>query len=406
MRILSTATLLLLCLGSLAISADSREITGRVVDDAGHPVAGAAVGHFWRANGPSVNSEGKPYDMKREEDIKALWGNLGRMEPSGIKTITTGEDGRFSINVSYRCRALMAMDPTRKTGGLALLARNKATDPVEIRLGPLLKIRGSIEGPANGERPPWTHVYVLLPEDPTQPLASDKLVSCGSFDAKFEVSLPPSRYVIEGYNDAQDAFTYPYPEVDTSKATGDIDLGALKLSPSISSASVKIAKAKAAGTWIDHARRIGNQAPEWHLTDARGIDKSAKISDFKGKWVILYFWGFGCAPCLKNGLPELSKFVEENSANRDRFEVIGICVDDDGLLKSMADVDKKLDQVVTHVWNGKRLPFPIALDASFKTMESFGRAAFGPILIDPEGRLAEGDEKRLAETLKATKKRP
>lgn len=99
----------------------------------------------------------------------------------------------------------------------------------------------------------------------------------------------------------------------------------------------------------------------------------------------------------------MAKFYEDHAADRDRFEVVVLCIDDDGELTSMAAVDRKLEPVVKHIWGGKALPFPIALDASFQTMENFGSSTYGPYLVDPEGTLVKGDEAVLAEKLK---KRP
>jgi len=40
------------------------------------------------------------------------------------------------------------------------------------------------------------------------------------------------------------------------------------------------------------AKHVGKAPPEWNVTDARGVAKTVKISDFKGKWVMIEFWGF------------------------------------------------------------------------------------------------------------------
>ena len=61
--------------------------------------------------------------------------------------------------------------------------------------------------------------------------------------------------------------------------------------------------------------------------------------------------------------------------------------------------------IVKNVWNGRQLPFPLLLDNSFRTCESFGIDGFGKMLIDPQGRLVQGDEKTLAEKLKDTAQR-
>ena len=126
-------------------------------------------------------------------------------------------------------------------------------------------------------------------------------------------------------------------------------------------------RAKAAGTWGDYTKHYGEKPPQWHILDARGVPKDAQISDFKGKWLLVYFWGLSCYPCLSRGIPDLIKFYEEHQAQRDRFEILALCMDVEGEVKSVADLDKRLQPVVKHVW-GKPLPFPVLLDPSFTTM--------------------------------------
>lgn len=59
-------------------------------------------------------------------------------------------------------------------------------------------------------------------------------------------------------------------------------------------------------------------APGFTLKDLEGKDVS--LSQFKGKWVILDFWGSWCIWCIK-GFPELK---EAYAKYKDRLEVIGI----------------------------------------------------------------------------------
>ncbi len=96
------------------------------------------------------------------------------------------------------------------------------------------------------------------------------------------------------------------------------------------------------------------------------------------------------------------QFYDRHAAHRDKFEIVAFCVDHDGELKSLADLDRLLKPIVENVWNGRQLPFPLLLDASFRTCESFGIDGFGKMLIDPQGRLVQGDEKTLAEKLEET----
>jgi len=40
------------------------------------------------------------------------------------------------------------------------------------------------------------------------------------------------------------------------------------------------------------ARHKGKAPPAWKVTDARGVKKDVTLADFKGKWVLVEFWGF------------------------------------------------------------------------------------------------------------------
>jgi len=396
-----------------AHSSEPREVCGRVVDEAGKPVADSAVGYFWRANGSNRDRAGKLYDLTKAENVRLFWGNLGEMEPTGrAQPIKAGSDGRFSITDPDPYFAVMAMDPSRRHGGIAVLPTTVGAGPLEIRLIPLVTVRGSFEGPGPGQQPSWTHVYVHLPEDPIRPLHTTRLVSCGSFEAKFEIHLPPGKYKLQAYSQFADKDQLEGELVpDKAFVLGTertlVDLGRLQLVPHRPYRETLEAEAKAEGSWNDYTQHYGESPPRWHATDARGVSKDARIADFRGKWVLIDFWGLSCRPCLSKGLPKLMRFYEEHAAQRSQFEILSICIDYEGELKSMADVDRALAPIVNHVWGGKTLPFPILLDPTFKTWERFGLPGLGTVvLIDPEGKLMKGDEAVLAEKLKERAARP
>ncbi|HET6327874.1 MAG TPA: TlpA disulfide reductase family protein, partial [Planctomycetaceae bacterium] len=300
---------------------------------------------------------------------------------------------------------VMALDKARKRGGLVFLPRGDKPTEVEIRLAPLIRVKGSLEGPAPGERPSWTYVYTLVPEDPARPLAMPRLVGCGSYEARFEMSLPPGRYFLEAYrfdgeNTDRIARIDPPKEILLTRKSPEVDLGVLRLPAYQVTTSGKKNQAKAAGRWSDYTQHYGEKVPRWYAVDGRGVRKDAQASDFKGKWLLVDFWGLSCRPCLSRGIPKLVKFYEEHASQRDRFEIVSICIDEDGEIKSIADLDRKLQPIVDHVW-GKPLPFPVLLDPTFTTWERFGLPGLGTvILIDPDGNLVKGDETVLAEKLK------
>jgi len=117
--------------------------------------------------------------------------------------------------------------------------------------------------------------------------------------------------------------------------------------------------------------------------------------------VLLNFWSLSCPVCLREELPKLMKFYDDHKSQRDQFEIISICIDFDGERKTLAEVDRALEPFVKNVWGGKTLPFPVLLDPSSKTLETFGISGLSTtILIDPGGNMVEGDETTLAEKLK------
>ncbi len=95
-------------------------------------------------------------------------------------------------------------------------------------------------------------------------------------------------------------------------------------------------------------------------------------------------------------------FYEAHKTRRDRFEILAFCCDFSETIPDIAALDRHLGAVKKAVWGGKDLPFPVLLDNTFQTYERFGLEGSGvsnTLLIDPEGKLVEGDLKTLAKKL-------
>ncbi len=113
-------------------------------------------------------------------------------------------------------------------------------------------------------------------------------------------------------------------------------------------------------------------APDFALKDADG--KPVRLSDYKGKVVLLDFWATWCGPCKL----EIPGFVDLQRRNKDRgFAVLGVSMDDEG-------------------WDAVR-PFVSRLGVNYRIMlgDDLTARMYGGVdalpttfLIDREGRIA------------------
>jgi thiol-disulfide isomerase/thioredoxin len=123
---------------------------------------------------------------------------------------------------------------------------------------------------------------------------------------------------------------------------------------------------------IDYAP--GAVLPDFSFTDMDGQPR--KLSDFRGKHVLLDFWGTWCGPCIRD-LPELQVLRAELGERG--FEIIGMDLEHD---KSDADVKAFLAE--------RSVDWPNASPASVKDLiqNRFRILGFPTmILVDPVGRV-------------------
>ena len=102
-------------------------------------------------------------------------------------------------------------------------------------------------------------------------------------------------------------------------------------------------------------RLVGESAPEINATDAQtGVP--VRLTDFRGKVVVLDFWGHWCGLCLQ-AMPHL---IDAHDRYRDKPVVI-IALHDQSI-QGRDELKRRLIGVKRQLWNDRDLPFIVAFD--------------------------------------------
>jgi peroxiredoxin len=113
---------------------------------------------------------------------------------------------------------------------------------------------------------------------------------------------------------------------------------------------------------------VGNPAPAFSVKTLKG--ETFNLSDHKGKFVMIDFWGSWCGPC-RGEVPNFKKLY--TTIPRDSLVMIGLAKDD----------STTLVQFIT----SQMIPYPNAL-ASKDILDSYGVNAYPTtFLIGPDGRI-------------------
>ncbi len=326
---LGLALLLLPMLASAQAAAAGDVVTGRVVDAAGRPVAGAKVGTAFRLASSFAKTE-----------TVMGWG-----QPPVISDPT----GAFSIPAAP-IRYTKVLVAAGSDGSMGFIVREPA-GPLQIRLS----------------KPAQLDLDVVKTFGTRKPISFD-LIAGGS---------------AVGYGDAalgRSAFVVPAGSVELHAHDVESIANITKLSLSASRATrLKVELQPTA--W---ALNVGKPAPGFTPTDLQNLRAGQSLESLRGKWVLVDFWAKWCVPCIRE-MPKFISFYEKHAAQRDRFEIVGVHSPDGA---SLAAIRSDYDGLVKRGWGGKALPFPLVFDSTGNTQKRWGIEVYPTtLLVDPKGRI-------------------
>ncbi|HWL62398.1 MAG TPA: peroxiredoxin [Steroidobacteraceae bacterium] len=183
--------------------------------------------------------------------------------------------------------------------------------------------------------------------------------------------------------------------------------GAIRISPlvilaafaalalaAVSAMAAGPAAAPAAGTTAKP--KAGDTAPAFSLVDQNG--KKHSLSDYKGKWVVVYFYPKDQTPGCTT---QACQFTENVFAFRKAgAQILGISVDDEASHKAFEKAlagNAKISAENQKLIEEHGLPFPLLADSTFATAKAYGVltqrgtmniASRETFLIDPQGKVA------------------
>lgn len=340
-----------------------KEISIQVETADGKPVEGAIAARF-----QSKRTVGNQADVSRK------YSQEKKTDSAGVVVFPYVELPRIFIDEKSRQMAFPKLVP------LSLVA-GKLT----VKLAPQCEVRGSIfcKELADAEQPiGWTNVYLEA--------NGEAVADCSSENGTFDFLVPAGDYKLRAYGGQVGGRRVSF-SVQPNQSEVTVDPIALKA--------------------LGFALLKGKPAPEF-VEVAAWSGEPVRLSDLKGKYVLVDFWGFWCGPCVQ-AMPILIELHEKFSDKG--LAIVGVHVDAEGDVDNADKLREKTALFVKGIWHGKELPFPNALVSGKTVGEGEGRQPGGTpgiygiesfpttILIDPKGNIVDkfsiGDLQRTSERI-------
>jgi thiol-disulfide isomerase/thioredoxin len=354
-------------------------IRGRVLDPEGRPVPDVAVG---RTIDFGPDGRGQMLSLlasdKASTDREGGFVITPEIYASSARDLTASRRSKTQAicfaDPGFRRMAYRTFDPTR------------AVEPMEVTLEPTRRVRVPIVR-GSVAAPPQARLSSQISITPFPDLPEQELSLIGRILAQEEQAegVVVEEYLPEGTYQLGVSLTAPNAFEGLGKARrvlvvpggeGPLDLPPLELE------------------LPDFLKMVDKPAPEIEASDL-DTGRPVTLADFRGKVVVLDFWGYWCGPCNVS-MPFLMELHR-------KFEgrPLAIVALHDQSVQARAEYDRKIAVVRRQVWGGRHLPFRVLLDrpdpktpadvgaeAHGATIKRYGVRAFPTLfVIDPDGTM-------------------
>ncbi|WP_298453896.1 thioredoxin-like domain-containing protein [uncultured Prevotella sp.] len=139
-----------------------------------------------------------------------------------------------------------------------------------------------------------------------------------------------------------------------------------------------------------HVVEVGEEAADADLYDIDG--KVWHLSDFRGKYVLIDFWSYGCGPC-KMSIPEIKEAADKY---KDRLVAVSISIDNEKVWKEhsasegitwMSLSDKKLGTGIAAKYGVRGIPYFVLLSPDGKVVKKWSGYSKGLIEKNISGHI-------------------
>ena len=314
-------------------------IKGRVLDQDGKPVPDVAVGRWI-----NFRADGTKKMLTFFNGAHAVTDQDGRftVAPEVNLKGSSAEDPK----APHMPQALCFADPSFRRTACRLFDPTGPSAPMEVRLEPAQLVRVPIKGESLAKfQGQLSAQFFVVPRSDAPDLSYFFITQ--SLDLKgrtgelvLEEYLPKGTYEIEVRHQDRAAGATPGKatgHVVVPGGEGSIDAPPLVLGPQ------------------EHAEMFGKPAPELAAIDL-DTGKPVTLADFRGKVVVLDFWGYWCGPCT-GSMPHLMDLYAKFKGRP--LEIVAL---HDQSVQSRAEYDQKIAPARRIMWSGRDLPFRVLLD--------------------------------------------